>query len=191
MKHLHKVVSTVVTLVLLLLDEWWTRSHPGDGSLAAHPFLVALIGFFFLLVVAAFALPRSAQRALGLDSGPEADADGWFDPDDSDPEQQQEADRELQRITKMGDDPAAEPAWQAWLAAERRREESRFVKRRARAGESRALMTSYVQAIRAELALDRSMIDAEDPEDSMRGDVKRLEEELAWAETELGRMSTP
>ncbi|MBK7366811.1 MAG: hypothetical protein IPJ04_02610 [Candidatus Eisenbacteria bacterium] len=187
LKHLPKVISFVGTILMLWLDEWWTRSHPGDGSLTSHPFLIGLIAFFVVLLVASFLIPRSAQRALGLDSNIDADPDGWFDPDDSDPEQQ-EADRELKRITKMGDDPAAESAWQAWLAAERRREEACFVKRRARAGDSRERMTSYVSAIRGELAFDRSTIDPEDPEDSARAVVRRLEEELAWAEAELERM---
>lgn len=185
MKHLPNVLALVGMIVMLALDERWARTHPGAASFFSRPFILGWLGIMLAAAVVSVFLPRTTQRELGLD--PDEGSDGWFDIDDLDPEQR-EADRELKRITKLKDDPEAANAWQVWLAAERRREEARFVKRRARAGESRDLMKSYLAAIREELAADRSMLDAEDPEDSLHGQVRRLEEELAWAEAEFDRM---
>lgn len=183
-----RIWAVLAGVVLWAVDESYVRSHPGAASVLGRDGALSWI----VLAIATAALvwavvPIAWSRLLSALGRGEP---RFFAPDASDTEQAA-ADEELQRITKMTDEEAAERAWQDWLAGERRREEARFVKRRGWASGSRASMRSYVKAIRAEIELDRSMVDPEDPDDSMRGDIRRLEEELAWAERELERMPNP
>lgn len=175
----------LAVVVIWALDQTWVRTHPGATSLLGRE---GPLSMMILAVLAGMVLwlsvPLLWQRLLGAVGRGEP---RFFAPDPADTEQVA-ADAELERITKMTDEAESDRAWQAWLVGERRREEARFVKRREWARASRAAMKSYVKAIRAEIELDRTMIDEDDPADSMRDDVKRLEEELVWAEAELERM---
>lgn len=180
-----KLWAVLLGLVVGALDVTYTRSHPGAASLFRRD--GPLVWVLIVCGAGVFVWALASLAWLGLRSALGHADPPYFTPDPNDTEQAA-ADAELQRINGMTDEAAAERAWRDWLIGERRREEARFVKRREWAGASRASMAGYVKAIRDEIALDRSMLDAEDPEDSLHGQVRRLEEELAWAEAEFDRM---
>lgn len=176
----------LAAIAIWLLDDAYVRSHPGAVSLAKRDGLLPIaVGVTVLGLVAWGFLPvlwAKIRKAAGHEQVP------FFAPDPTDAEQAA-ADAELERIGDLTDEDEYARAWNAWLVGERRREEARFVRRRERAQVSRDETKRYVKEVRAELEFERSMLDPKDPEDSTRDDVRRLEEELAWAQAELERMA--
>lgn len=179
-----KLWALLVGVAIWLLDEAYVRSHPGAEPLTGRNGVLSMAVAVAVIGMVAWVLAPVLWARLRGAAGHEETP--FFAPDPADMEQV-EADAELERIGDLTDEDEYARAWNAWLVGERRREEARFVRRRERAQVSRDEMKRYVKEIRAELEFQRSMLDPKDPEDSTRDDVRRLEEELAWAEAEVER----